>query len=60
MARFQTGDLSGAIQDCTEAIRLSPNYAAAYHNRSLARNALHDPVGAKQDREQAIRLGFKP
>ena len=30
---IQASDIEGAIEDCTEAIRLDPNYAEAYFKR---------------------------
>ena len=40
------GDYDKAIADCTEAIRLTPNSALAYTNRSVARMKQSDFSGA--------------
>jgi tetratricopeptide (TPR) repeat protein len=35
--KYYNADYEGAIADCTEAIRLEPDFAEAYYNRGLAR-----------------------
>jgi len=40
----------------TEAIRLKPDFAAAYNNRGVARRRKGDVEGALQDCTEAIRL----
>jgi tetratricopeptide (TPR) repeat protein len=50
------GDIEGALQDCNEAIRLKPDDAVAFFNRSVARLAKGDTEGALQDCNEAIRL----
>ena len=55
-ARYDKGDLEGALRDYEEAIRLTPDYAKAYFNRGIARRAKGDLDGALRDYEEAIRL----
>jgi tetratricopeptide (TPR) repeat protein len=55
--RRAKGDLEGAIQDFSEAIRLKPDdAAAAFNNRGNARCDKGDLEGALQDYTEAIRL----
>jgi len=49
-------DIQGAIEDCTEAIRLDPNYAEAYFKRGILKQYLGDEQGAKADFEKAKSL----
>jgi tetratricopeptide (TPR) repeat protein len=58
-AWFDKKTYQQAVRDYGECIRLRPDYAGAFNNRSLARNALGDFAGAKQDRDQAARLGYR-
>jgi Flp pilus assembly protein TadD len=44
------------LQDCTEAIRLKPDYAVAFNNRGIARHSIGDLEGADEDFRQAERL----
>lgn len=44
------------IRCYTEAIRLNPQYAAAYNNRGAARSDKGDPDGAIADYNEALRL----
>jgi len=43
-----------ALADCDSAIRLNPEFAQAYNNRGLARQALRDFAGAIEDYSRAI------
>ncbi len=52
----QQGDLQGAINDLSEAIRLNPKYAFAYALRGTVRHELKDYRGAISDFSEAIRL----
>jgi tetratricopeptide (TPR) repeat protein len=56
VARRDKGDLDGALQDYTEAIRLKPDHANAFNNRGLGRRDKGDLDGALQDYTEAIRL----
>ena len=52
------GQFERAIQDCNEAIRLSPKFAMAYANRAIAYTMLGMDTEAEQDVERAVELGF--
>ena len=56
LARLDSANQLGAIEDFTEAIRLNPNDADAYNNRGNARYYLEDKQGAIADYTEAIRL----
>jgi tetratricopeptide (TPR) repeat protein len=56
VARQDKGDLDGAIQDYSEAIRLKPDYAIAFLSRGTARRVKGDLDGAIQDDNEAIHL----
>jgi tetratricopeptide (TPR) repeat protein len=49
-------DYKGAIADYTEAIRLNPNYDAAYNNRGVVRRRLGDKQGAIADFNSALKI----
>lgn len=49
-------DHEGKIADYTEAIRLDPALAVAYHNRGWNRDELRDYDGAIADYSEALRL----
>jgi tetratricopeptide (TPR) repeat protein len=55
---FSAVDLDEKIRFFTEAIRLKPDYAAAYNNRGYARQNKGDMDGALADYDEAIRLGL--
>jgi tetratricopeptide (TPR) repeat protein len=59
-ARYNKGDLDGALEDYNEAIRLKSDYVKAFYQRSITRKAMGDKEGAREDYDEAIRLGFKP
>ncbi len=56
IARYNKGNLNGAITDYTEAIRLKSDNAESYQNRGLARSDKGDLDGAIKDYTEAIRL----
>jgi len=45
-----------AVSDCSEAIRLQPNFLNAYENRASARRHKGDNVGAQQDARKVVDL----
>ncbi|NHN36236.1 tetratricopeptide repeat protein [Pseudomaricurvus alcaniphilus] len=50
-------DVRAALNDCTRAFMLDPNYAAAYYYRGLLRSErLGDDRGSIADFDQALRL----
>ncbi len=53
---LQQGRYDEAIEEYTEAIRLDPQYALAYHNRGFAYDDLGQLERAIQDYDEAIRL----
>ena len=53
---FEQGRIEEAITEYSEAIRLEPEYAAAYYNRGQAYFTLGQAKLAIQDYDEAIRL----
>jgi tetratricopeptide (TPR) repeat protein len=56
VARVSLGEFQGAIADYSEALRINPNYGAAYQNRGVARRDSGDKPGAIQDFQKAADL----
>ncbi len=60
MARVETGDLDGSIEDFSEIIERKPKniwmLRTAYHNSALLRQKQSDNHGAMDDRNAALRL----
>lgn len=54
--RYRQGDIVGALQQLSQAVRVNPNYAAAFATRGVMRYIQRDQHGAIQDFDQAIRL----
>ena len=54
MAKQQSGDMKGAIEDYSKGIEFNPKYAEAYFNRGNSKAALGDLQGALQDFNKAI------
>jgi tetratricopeptide (TPR) repeat protein len=52
----KAGHLDEAVADWTEAIRLNPKDAEAYHHRGGVRDTQHDLEGAIEDDSEAILL----
>ncbi|MFM7449470.1 MAG: tetratricopeptide repeat protein [Leptolyngbyaceae cyanobacterium] len=59
VTRYDLGDLSGAIADYTEVLRIDPSDDVACNNRGLARYDLGDQPGALADFSQAIAINPK-
>src|SRR6516225_4516392 len=55
-ARYQKGDVDGAMQDFERAIRINPGHASAYLDRGGARYAKGDIQGAIADWDKALRI----
>jgi tetratricopeptide (TPR) repeat protein len=55
--RRRQGDLDGALQDHTEAIRLNPGEANAYYNRAVVWKQKGNHSAAIRDYESYLRLG---
>jgi Flp pilus assembly protein TadD len=51
-----SGDVTGAIAEVTEAIKLKPDYAEAYYNRGVARELSGETSLALADYSKAIEL----
>ena len=58
-AKYNKGDLDGAILDWDKAIELNPKYADAYYNRGIAKSDKGDLDGAILDYDKAIELNPK-
>jgi len=56
VARYNSGDKQGAIDDYNQALKINPNYALAYSNRGLARYDLGNKQGAIDDYNQALNI----
>ena len=59
LAKQNLGDWDGAMADYNQAIRLDPNYSAAYDNRGNVKRQQGDLNAAMADINQAIRLNPK-
>jgi tetratricopeptide (TPR) repeat protein len=57
---FAAVDIDERLRFYNEAIRLKPDYAEAFNNRSNAHYGQGDIERTMQDGEEAIRLGYKP
>jgi len=49
-----------AIEDFSRAINLNGEYAEAYFNRAMANILAYNRIGACDDLDESIRLGFQP
>jgi tetratricopeptide (TPR) repeat protein len=51
-------DYNGSIDASSKAIKLNPNYGAAYLNRGTAKEMVRDQIGACDDWDKAFKLGM--
>ena len=56
LAKYQKGDMDGALADSEQAISLRQDYADYFTARGNARKAKSDLAGALKDYDEAIRL----
>jgi serine protease Do len=54
--KYLKGDVNGAIKDLNQALKLNPNYAAAYSKRGILNYVLSDQDAAINDFNKALRL----
>jgi len=59
-AALKTDNCLQAEADCSEALRLDPNNAKAFHRRAQARHRLGDLAGALDDYQRAVALHSDP
>merc|ERR1711924_558276 len=59
-AKANLGDYEGAVEDCTEALRLDPKCVMAYVLRSVAKLDLGDTKGALDDVEHILQDDDRP
>src|SRR5688572_10081132 len=59
LARYQKGDLEGALADLNQAIRIRPTLAVAYLNRAAVQRAQMETMAAIKDLDRAISLDKK-
>lgn len=57
-AKYNLGDYSGAIADCSKALDINPFYIDAYMIRGIAKQAVGDLEGANQDFNQGLEYDF--
>jgi tetratricopeptide (TPR) repeat protein len=56
LARSRMRDLTGAIADCSAAVRLRPDFSRAWATRAAFRMRVGDATGAEADCEQALAV----
>lgn len=56
VAYYERGEYDRAIQNYDQAIKLNPNHAGAYYNRSLAKKQKGDQAGAEADLAAARKI----
>ena len=54
--KYELNDYNGAIADYTQAIRLKPDFAEAYHMRAAIKAHLHQYLDAITDFDKAIKI----
>jgi lipoprotein NlpI len=58
-AKYEKGDLDGAVADYSRAIEIDPKYAMAYFNRGVVKGIKDDLDGAVADYSRAIEIDPK-
>ncbi len=58
-AKYEKGDLDGAIKDFTQVLAINPKSSIAFNNRASARQAKNEMDGAISDYTQALDLDPK-
>jgi Tfp pilus assembly protein PilF len=58
-ARQQSGDTAGALSDIESALKLHPNYSAAYFMRGIIKKKTGDTDGALEDFSRAVKANPK-
>ena len=56
LAKYDKGDIKGAIEDYTIAIQINPKSYKSYLSRGVARDDIKDKAGAIADFDESIRL----
>lgn len=51
-----TGNYTESLKECTTLIAKHKNFGLGYANRALLRQRLNDPLGARQDANEALRI----
>ncbi|MEC4895018.1 MAG: tetratricopeptide repeat protein, partial [Oscillatoria sp. PMC 1050.18] len=55
-AKFDQGNLDGAIADYNQALQINPKDADAYYNRGVAKRNQGDIKGAREDYQKAEKI----
>ena len=56
IAQMVSGNFPEALKVCTALISKHKDFGMGYANRALVRQRLNDPLGARQDADQALRI----
>jgi tetratricopeptide (TPR) repeat protein/S1-C subfamily serine protease len=56
LAKFNSGNKTGAIADYNQSLSINPNYIIVYKNRGIAKSSLNNHTGALADFNQALTI----